>query len=48
MIEIFDFNGKGGKFEWTVLHHAIYHTNLAMITYLLKCGEEIDLTAIDI
>jgi len=47
MSEIFDFNGKGGKLEWTVLHHAIYHTNLAMITYLLRCNEKLNLAALD-
>lgn len=45
--QLFDFNDKSRKLEWTVLHYAIYHTNLAMITFLLSCGEKIDLTAID-
>jgi hypothetical protein len=47
MGETFDFNGKGGKLEWTVLHHAIYHTNLAMITYLLSCNEKLNLASLD-
>ena len=41
--ELFDFDMRGGKQQWSVLHHAIYHTNLPMITLLLQCGESIDL-----
>lgn len=45
--ELFDFDVRGGKHEWTVLHMAIYHTNLAIITLLMQCGEFIDLMALD-
>ena len=44
---LFDFNGRGGKHQGTVLHHAIFHTNLAMITFILQSGEYVDLTALD-
>ena len=44
---MFDFNGLGGKNNGTILHHAIFQTNLAMITFLLQCGEYIDLSALD-
>lgn len=30
------------------MHHAIYHTNLPIITQLLYCGEDIDLHALDV
>ena len=44
----FDFCAKGGQNEWSLLHFAIYHTNLQMIKLLLSSGEEMDLDAVDI
>ena len=46
--ELFNFSMRGGKQQWSVMHHAIYHTNLPIITQLLHCGEEIDLHALDV
>ena len=45
--DLFDFNGKGGKNQGTILHSAIFHTNLVIITFILQCGEFCDLTALD-
>ena len=45
--QLFDFSAKGGLNEWSVLHFAIYHTNLQMIKLLLDCEENVDLLALD-
>ena len=43
----FDFNGVGGQHDWSLLHFAVFHTNLPIIALLLGCGENVDLEALD-
>ena len=43
----FDFNGRGGQSDWSLLHFAIFHAHLPIIALLLSCGENVDLEALD-
>lgn len=44
---MFDFNGQGGKLNFTSLHYAVYQNNFQLLFMLLRSREYLDHTIKD-